>query len=149
MTGMVACNSVATARSLERKEVPMSIRRKGMATSVRVLALGALIVLATLGVTNVASGGALVFKDFGCHTDPGDVPGFGEIPMPNQTAILLPDGGVKLICTGTLPDGATLDRTIVREIPCNIDPPWANTTGQLVATKSGQVQFKCTFAPPA
>jgi hypothetical protein len=97
-----------------------------------------------------ASGGAIVLKndEVGCFTDPGDVPGAPGFDMPKATVVILPNGDVRLSCHGTLPSGFILEATVVRTIACFGPPPYAPTTGHLVATPSGQVTFTCKFEAP-
>jgi hypothetical protein len=78
-----------------------------------------------------------------CHFEAGDVPGV-DIDFPAAcTIVITSNGRVAIAAHGRLPDGYTLESTIIGQLPC-----FDFGNGRVVATPSGQVSATCHATLP-
>ena len=83
-----------------------------------------------------------------CGFDPGDVPAFpAGVRVVNgvETIVQTPGGGVNYTCSGDLPDGVSVSKTIEGyDLPCFASDT-AFVWGHYVVTKSGHLEYSCQF----
>lgn len=98
-----------------------------------------------------ASAAAIVFHAKGsyeCGADPDDVPGLPGFDVADLTVVIDATGALHVVCSGSLPDGLSVQETFVGPVLCRGDPGYADTTGRIIVTTSGQVMITCLFPPP-
>lgn len=108
--------------------------------------------LAAVGVLSLvtaapASAAAVVERGQSCAVDRGDIPALpdGVVTVDaHETIVTTPQGGLTYTCTGRLPAGVTVDRTVQGLLPC-----FASDTvvvaGHYVVTRSGRLHYTCHF----
>src|SRR3546814_535887 len=94
-----------------------------------------------VSVVPAAAQGATVVIERGgssCSIAPGDLPGLtAEFQLTSSTVAITPDGMLVVTCTGNLPEGYSVPRTLTLDTLCTGDT--ATTAGLLIATVSGRV----------
>jgi hypothetical protein len=120
-----------------------------MLSKPRVLALASTAILSlTVMAAPASAAGAVVIIQRGgsdCGLDSGDIPGVPEFTLANSTVVVAPNGGLVVTCTGSVPEGVTINHTVAGDVACFGD--FGTTTeGHLVATRSGNVSIMCRFA---
>ena len=100
------------------------------------VAASALIAVTVCWSAPAASAEATV-ETFDCTFEPGDVPGVDEYFPATCHRVTTPDGRVNIVGEGWLPEGFTLTRTVVTQLPC------FGGVGMVTATTSGRVIAVC------
>ena len=81
-----------------------------------------------------------------CFFAPGDIPGVDVEFFTRGQVVEWPDGRFHLTCHGRLPDGYSVQQTMVINLPCEA-PGLPNARGQIVVTRSGRVNAVCQASP--
>ncbi len=98
----------------------------------------------TVGAIGALSAGPAVAagtEPIECFFEPGDVPGVDVFFPGVCREFTSASGVVTILGKGRLPEGFTLERTYVGEIPC------FGETGRIIAMTNGNVIATCQFRP--
>ena len=93
---------------------------------------------------SASSMGAVVIRgdDF-CFFAPGDIPGVDVLFFTRGQVVEAPNGNwFQLTCHGQLPDGYSVQQTLIIDLPCD-SPGFPNARGQIVVTRNGNVSAVC------
>ena len=107
---------------------------------------GAVLGVLMSAVPAAAQGATVIIERGGssCFIAPGDLPGLtAEFQLASSTVTITPNGMLVVTCTGILPQGYSVPRTLTLDTLCTGDT--ATTTGRLIATVSGRVSVMCRF----
>src|SRR6478735_8941191 len=107
---------------------------------VLVLASAAILSLAFVAAPASAAGAVVIIQRGGsdCGVDAGDIHGLPGFGLASSTVVVTPNGALTVTCTGSVPEGVTVEHTFAGDVTCFGDFG-ITTEGRIVASRGGRV----------